>query len=145
MVNLLGAPEARAVISAFKDSWNAAHGGKGMKMPKTGIARNLFVGETDRQAEERGRFASKGFYESLVYLWRKYNVTAMSLEEVLRASEASLIAGTPATVRAKIEEQLDQSGANYFVARFAYGELSHEESVRSLELFRDEVMPHFQE
>jgi alkanesulfonate monooxygenase SsuD/methylene tetrahydromethanopterin reductase-like flavin-dependent oxidoreductase (luciferase family) len=145
MVNLLGAPEARAVICAFKDSWNATHGGKGMKMPRTGIARNLFVGETDRQAEERGRFASKGFYESLVYLWRKYNVTAMSLEEVLRASEASLIAGTPATVRAKIEEQLDQSGANYFVARFAYGELSHEESVRSLELFRDEVMPHFRE
>jgi alkanesulfonate monooxygenase SsuD/methylene tetrahydromethanopterin reductase-like flavin-dependent oxidoreductase (luciferase family) len=144
VVNLLGAPEARAVICAFKDSWNAAHGGKGMKMPKTGIARNLYVGETDRQAEERGKFGSKGFYESLVYLWRKYNVTAMSLEEVLRASEASLIAGTPATVRAKIEEQLDQSQANYFVARFAYGDLTHEESARSLELFRDEVMPHFQ-
>ena len=72
-----------------------------MKMPKTGIARNLYVGETDRQAEERGKFGSKGFYESLVYLWRKYNATAMSLEEVLRASEASLIAGTPDTVRAK--------------------------------------------
>lgn len=144
MVNLLGAPQARAVICAFKDSWNATHGGKGMKMPKTGIARNLYVGENDRQAEERGKFGSKGFYDSLVYLWRKYNVTAMSLEEVLRASEASLIAGTPDTVRAKIEEQLDQSGANYFVARFAYGELTHEESVRSVELFRDEVMPHFQ-
>jgi alkanesulfonate monooxygenase SsuD/methylene tetrahydromethanopterin reductase-like flavin-dependent oxidoreductase (luciferase family) len=144
MVNLLGAPQAHAVICAFKDAWNAAYGGKGMKMPKTGIARNLYVGETDQQAEERGKLGSKGFYDSLVYLWRKYNVTAMSLEEVLRASEASLIAGTPATVRAKIEEQLDQSGANYFVARFAYGELTHEESVRSLELFRDEVMPHFQ-
>ena len=94
-----------------------------------------------RSAESSGQ---RGSTTSLVYLWRKYNVTAMSLEEVLRASEASLIAGTPATVRAKIEEQLDQSQANYFVARFAYGELTHEESVRSLELFRDEVMPHFQ-
>jgi alkanesulfonate monooxygenase SsuD/methylene tetrahydromethanopterin reductase-like flavin-dependent oxidoreductase (luciferase family) len=52
--------------------------------------------------------------------------------------------GTPATVRAKIEEQLDQCGANYFVPRFAYGDLTHEESVRSLELFTREVMPHFQ-
>ena len=144
MVNLLGAPEARAVICAFKDAWNAAHGGNGMKMPKTGIARNLYVGETDQQAEERGRFGNKGFYASLVYLWRKYNVTAMSLEEVLRAGQATLIAGTPATVREKIEEQLDQSGANYFVARFAYGNLTHEESARSLELFTSEVMPYFQ-
>jgi alkanesulfonate monooxygenase SsuD/methylene tetrahydromethanopterin reductase-like flavin-dependent oxidoreductase (luciferase family) len=144
VVNLLGAQEARAIVSAYKDAWNSAYAGKNMKMPKTGIARNLYVGETDRQAEERGRFGSKGFYESLVYLWRKYNVTAMSLEEVLRAAEATLIAGTPATVREKIEEQLEQSDANYFVARFAYGNLTHEECVRSLELFTSEVMPHFQ-
>ena len=96
------------------------------------------MGENDGQAEGRGKVWIKGVLRySLVYLWRKYNVTAMSLEEVLRASDASSIAGTPETVRAKIEEQLDQSGANYFVARFAYGELTHEESVRSLELFRD--------
>jgi alkanesulfonate monooxygenase SsuD/methylene tetrahydromethanopterin reductase-like flavin-dependent oxidoreductase (luciferase family) len=79
-----------------------------------------------------------------VYLWRKFNVTGVSLEEVMRASTATLIAGTPATVRAKIEEQLEQSGANYFVTRFAYGNLTHEESVRSLERFTAEVMPHFQ-
>jgi alkanesulfonate monooxygenase SsuD/methylene tetrahydromethanopterin reductase-like flavin-dependent oxidoreductase (luciferase family) len=144
MVNLLGAADARAIVTAFKDSWSAAHAGKGMTMPKSGIARNLYVAETDQKAKERGMFGSKGFYESLVYLWRKYNATAMSLEEVLRAAEATLIAGTPATVRARIEEELTVSGANYFVARFAYGNLTHEESARSLELFTSEVMPHFQ-
>jgi len=143
-VSLLSAVDARPVIDAFKDSWNAAYAGKGMKMPRAGIARNLYVAETDRLAEERGRFGSQGFYESLVHLWKKYNVTSVSLDEVMRASTASLIAGTPATVRAKIEEQLEQSGANYFVTRFAYGNLTHEESVRSLELFTNEVMPHFQ-
>lgn len=143
-VSLLSANEARRVITAFKDSWNAAHAGKGMKMPRAGIARNLYVAETDREAQERGLFGSQGFYNSLVYLWKKYNVTSVSLDEVMRASTASLIAGTPATVRAKIEEQLDQSGANYFAVRFAYGNLTHEESVRSLELFTKEVMPHFQ-
>jgi len=144
MASLLAATEARGVIAAYKDAWNAAHPASGKKMPKAGIVRNLYVGETDRQAQERGAFGSKGFYESLVYLWRKYNVTGVSLEEVMRASTATLIAGTPATVRAKIEEQLEQSGANYFVTRFAYGNLTHEESVRSLERFTAEVMPHFQ-
>jgi len=143
-VNLLEATEARNVIAAFKDSWIAAHAGKGMKMPKAGIARNLYVAGTDELAKERGTFGSKGFYESLVYLWRKYSATHVTLEEVLRASTATLITGTPATVRARIEQEMEQSGANYFVARFAYGDLTHEESARSLELFANEVMPHFQ-
>jgi alkanesulfonate monooxygenase SsuD/methylene tetrahydromethanopterin reductase-like flavin-dependent oxidoreductase (luciferase family) len=68
----------------------------------------------------------------------------MSLEEVIRAASATLITGTPATVRSRIEEELRESGANYYVPRFAYGNLAHEESVRSLELFTSEVMPHFQ-
>jgi alkanesulfonate monooxygenase SsuD/methylene tetrahydromethanopterin reductase-like flavin-dependent oxidoreductase (luciferase family) len=68
----------------------------------------------------------------------------MSLEEVMRSAEATLITGTPATVRARIEQEIEESGCNYYVPRFAYGNLTHEESVRSLELFTSEVMPHFQ-
>ena len=113
-------------------------------MPKAGITRFVYVGDTDRQARERGEFGSRKFYESLVYLWRKFNVTGISLEEVIRAASATLITGTPATVRARIEEELKESGANYYVPRFAYGNLTHEESIRSLELFTSEVMPHFQ-
>jgi len=144
MASLLAAREARAVIDAFQDSWNRAHGGKGGKMPKAGIARNVYVAETDREAEERGKFGSQGFYESLVYLWRKYNVSHVSLEEVIRASASTLITGTPQTVRTRIEQELEQSGANYVIVRFAYGNLTHDESVRSLQLFSNEVMPHFQ-
>jgi len=144
LASLLAAPKARAVFDAFKDSWNREHGGKGLTMPKFGIARNVYVAETDRQAEERGQFGSEGFYASLAYLWRKYNVSHAALEEVHRASASTLIAGTPQTVRARIEQELDQSGANYMIVRFAYGDLTHEESVRSLHLFSSEVMPHFQ-
>jgi len=144
LASLLAAPQARAVFDAFKDAWNRAHGGKGLTMPKAGLARNVYVAETDQQAEERGKFGSQGFYASLAYLWRKYNVSHAALEEVHRASAATLIAGTPETVRARIEQELEQSGANYMMVRFAYGDLTHEESVRSLQLFSSEVMPHFQ-
>jgi alkanesulfonate monooxygenase SsuD/methylene tetrahydromethanopterin reductase-like flavin-dependent oxidoreductase (luciferase family) len=144
LVTLLPSKEAAGVLSSYKDAWNAAHAASGKKMPKAGVTRHVYVGETDQQAKERGTFGAKGFYESLVYLWRKFNATHMTLEEVMRSSEATLFAGTPATVRARIQADLEESGANYFVPRFAYGNLTHEESVRSLELFTKEVMPHIQ-
>jgi alkanesulfonate monooxygenase SsuD/methylene tetrahydromethanopterin reductase-like flavin-dependent oxidoreductase (luciferase family) len=144
IVTLIDAVEAGKVIRSYKESWNAAHGASGKKMPRAGITRFIYVGDSDGHARERGEFGSRKFYESLVYLWRKFNVTAMSLEEVIRSAAATLITGTPATVRAKIEKELEESGANYYVPRFAYGNLTHEESVRSLELFTSEVMPHFQ-
>jgi len=144
LVTLLPSKEAGAVLSSYKDAWNAAYAASGKKMPRAGVTRHVYVGETDQQAKERGAFGAKGFYESLVYLWRKYNATHMTLEEVMRSSEATLFTGTPATVRAKIHADLEESGANYFVPRFAYGNLTHEESARSLELFVEEVMPHFQ-
>jgi len=141
---LVPSKEARAVTEAFQESWNAAHGGKGLKMPRIGVARNLYIGESEEKARDRGMFGNKGFYDSLAYLWRKHHATHFTFEEVLRSSESTLFTGTPATVRAKIEQDLAESGANYFIARFAYGDLTHEESMRSLELFTSEVMPHFQ-
>ncbi len=54
-----------------------------------------------------------------------------------------IMAGKPAQVRAEIEKLVGDCGANYFLARFAYGDLSYEESAGSLGLFVDAVMPHF--
>jgi alkanesulfonate monooxygenase SsuD/methylene tetrahydromethanopterin reductase-like flavin-dependent oxidoreductase (luciferase family) len=144
IVTLIGAAEAAKVIASYKQAWNESNGASGRKMPRAGITRFVYVGENDKHAKERGDYGSLKFYESLVYLWRKFNVTAMSLEEVMRSAEATLITGTPATVRARIEQEIEESGCNYYVPRFAYGNLTHEESVRSLELFTSEVMPHFQ-
>lgn len=159
MVTLLPSNEARKVLDAYKEAWQAAHGtghdtGKGAvhgarhgtggaKMPKAGITRHIYVGDTDSAAEERGMFGFRGFFEKLVYLWKKYNVAHPSLDEVSHRRVETIITGTPATVRQKIEEQIAESGANYFVARFAYGDLTHEESAHSLDLFIREVMPHF--
>ncbi len=140
---LVASNEARSTIDAFRQSWKTAHEGSGLKMPRAGVARNLYVGENDGEARQRGMFGNKGFYESLVYLWRKYRTTHSTLEDVLRSSESTLYTGTPATVSARIEEDLEVSGADYFIARFAYGDLTHEESMRSLELFINEVMPRF--
>ena len=52
------------------------------------------------------------------------------------------IAGSPATVREYMDEYLE-TGANYFVCSFQWGDLSHDQAMQSLELFAAEVMPHY--
>jgi len=147
IVTLLPASGARKVVDAYMEAWSAAYGTgcshPRAQMPKVGITRLLYVAENDEHARERGMFGYRGFYDKVSYLWRKFDVKHQALDEISKAGPDTIITGTPATVRAAIEEQLAASGANYFVPRFAYGDLTHDESVRSLELFTSEVMPHF--
>jgi hypothetical protein len=51
------------------------------------------------------------------------------------------IAGSPATVAQFLSAQLDETRCNYLVGQFAFGDLTLEESLRSIGLFAGEVMP----
>jgi alkanesulfonate monooxygenase SsuD/methylene tetrahydromethanopterin reductase-like flavin-dependent oxidoreductase (luciferase family) len=53
----------------------------------------------------------------------------------------ALIVGSPRTVREYVERYCAESGANYFVGSFQWGDLTHEEASRSLGYFASEVMP----
>ena len=55
-----------------------------------------------------------------------------------------VMAGTPEAVRDYIDEYIS-TGANYFVCSFQWGSLTHEQAISSLELFVNEVMPHYVE
>ena len=52
------------------------------------------------------------------------------------------LAGTPAAVHEYLEEYV-ASGANYFVCSFQWGDLTHAQAMRSIELFATEVMPRY--
>jgi len=45
-------------------------------------------------------------------------------------------------VRAEIEKQIKELGFNYLLTYLFLGAMSFKDAMRSLELFRDEVMPH---
>jgi hypothetical protein len=51
------------------------------------------------------------------------------------------IAGSPETVTEFLKTQITESGANYVVGQFAFGDLSLNEILSSLELFTGYVMP----
>jgi hypothetical protein len=50
------------------------------------------------------------------------------------------LAGSPAALREYMDEYV-ASGANYFVCSFQWGDITHEDAMRSIELFASEVMP----
>jgi hypothetical protein len=51
------------------------------------------------------------------------------------------VAGSPATVAKFLSSQLDETGCNYMVGQFAFGDLTLAESLRSIGLFASDVMP----
>ena len=51
--------------------------------------------------------------------------------------QGQAIAGSPETVRAFLAAQLENSGANYVVGQFCFGDLQLEEILQSVELFAD--------
>jgi alkanesulfonate monooxygenase SsuD/methylene tetrahydromethanopterin reductase-like flavin-dependent oxidoreductase (luciferase family) len=57
--------------------------------------------------------------------------------------QSGIYVGSPATVRARLEEAMDITGANYFVGAFFFGNLTTEQMMRSLRLFAEEVIPAF--
>jgi hypothetical protein len=51
------------------------------------------------------------------------------------------VAGSPKTVTDFLRSQLAETGCNYVVGQFAFGDLTRDECLRSIELFASEVMP----
>jgi alkanesulfonate monooxygenase SsuD/methylene tetrahydromethanopterin reductase-like flavin-dependent oxidoreductase (luciferase family) len=56
-------------------------------------------------------------------------------------AHGQVFAGSPASVTQWLRAQLDQTGTNYVVGQFAFGDLTPEETRHSVELFAQHVMP----
>jgi len=59
-----------------------------------------------------------------------------------QTSNFRVIAGTPDTIRAYLDEYLT-TGANYFVCAFHFGNMKSSVAEHSIDLFVNEVMPHY--
>jgi hypothetical protein len=52
-----------------------------------------------------------------------------------------LVTGSPATVTRELAEVVRESGINYLLLVFSFGDLAPERAMRSMDLFVREVMP----
>ncbi len=120
-----------------------AMGGAGAPTPRFGIMRNVYVGESDRDARERVLEAMEVFYEKFTAVGRRHGDDRFTApQDFARAiDEGRVIAGSAATVRAQLAGMLRASGSNHFAGAFAFGSLSYAEARSSLVRFADEVAP----
>lgn len=121
----------------------AVTGGAGAPTPRFGIMRNVYVGESDAAARERAVEAMEVFYRQFTALWRRHGDDRFAgSQDFARAiDEGRVIAGSSATVRARLAEMLRAAGCNHFAGAFAFGSLSHAEARASLLRFGTEVAP----
>ncbi|HUZ67665.1 MAG TPA: LLM class flavin-dependent oxidoreductase [Beijerinckiaceae bacterium] len=141
-VSLDGAEETRLCIARYVETWRHAHGAA--PVARMGLGRFVVVAETDQAALAIARRAYLVWHDSFSFLARKFDRPAQHPRPAdfdTLAAQGKGIAGRPETVAAALEKELVQSGANYFAGQFAFGDLTHAEAKRSVELFVKDVMP----
>lgn len=147
IVTLRDTAQARAIINLYKQEW-ARNGRAESDLPKMGINRHIVLAETEAAARDTARRGYRPWRQNMERLWAAYGVPfplKASLPDEWDALQAHghAIAGTPAQVRDYIADQAEKAGATYFVCDFAFGTITHDEAMRSVELFAGEVMPAF--
>ena len=140
----------KAAADRYKESWEkfaAERRTRGCMVdnPFIGHSLNIFVAETDAEAEKIATPAFERFQASLAHLWLKWRTRPALITNDLAAARkgGSTIVGSPATVRELLEKRFSETGTNYAMLEMAWGTLGHAAEMRSLELFASEVMPHF--
>ena len=137
---------AAKIVARYREVWRETQASG--PLPKMGLVRFLVVAETDAKAMTIARRAYLRWRASFVYLSELNGskpdspLNVESFDTVVDQGQA--IAGSPETVRAFLAAQLKDSGANYVVGQFCFGDLKFEEILQSVELFAARVMPALQ-
>ncbi len=134
---------ARSVTDCYRAEWQSA-GRDPAAIPFMGMTRHIVVAESDDEALGLARRAYAQWHRHFYLLYNRFGKRSMldypaTFDELQRRGEAA--AGSPATVRALLEAQVREAGVNYLMCRMAFGDLTLEQSLRSLNLLKSEVLP----
>ena len=142
VVGLDPTPAIRAAFESFRRAWREAHGEA--PLPLMGLGRFIVVADTDAAALAIARRAYPRWHESFTHLRRRHNrVNAHprppTFDELAQVGQG--VAGSPVAVLEFLRKQIGETGSNYVVGQFAFGDVSLAEALRSIELFARGVMP----
>jgi alkanesulfonate monooxygenase SsuD/methylene tetrahydromethanopterin reductase-like flavin-dependent oxidoreductase (luciferase family) len=143
VVSLDPPKETRLSIDRYRTIWPQVYAPT-VPFPKLGLGRFIVVAPTDAEALAMARRAYLIWHASFTHLFRLHgreqsHPRPTSFDGVMERGQG--IAGTPATVAEFLSSQLDETRCNYVVGQFAFGDLTLAETLRSIGLFTDEVMP----
>ena len=134
--------ETRASSERYRATWNETR--PGAPLSRLGLGRFIVVAPSDAEAMSLARRAYPVWHDSFTFLFRLHGRSQMhprpaDFDTLVERGQG--IAGSPATVRAFLAAQLAETGCNYVVGQFAFGDLTLDETLRSIDLFAREVMP----
>jgi alkanesulfonate monooxygenase SsuD/methylene tetrahydromethanopterin reductase-like flavin-dependent oxidoreductase (luciferase family) len=141
------------ILAAFRKEWATAederrrHGSSvasPVENPFCGVMRAMFIADTDAQAERIARDAYKRWFDALAWLWVErgsFPPISISADYDAAKAQGTLVVGGPETVARILLAQAQRIRHNYLVLLIAFGSLTHAQEMRSLALFKDEIMP----
>jgi len=150
LVGLGPAAPYRAFVDAYRAAWprhasDPARLNPHVATPRMAINRQVVIADTDAEAEAIARAVHPRWAASFVKLWVEHGDAAVShrvdLDNALRAE--TILCGSPARVRDQVARLIEATTVDYVICCFAWGDLTYEQSLRSLRLFEAEVMPAF--
>ena len=134
---------AREITDKYREVW-AASDNPAADLPRLGMTRYMVIAETDEAAMESARRAYLVWRKSFITLWKRAGRNPIganypeTFDGIVETGQG--IAGSPERVRDELERQYRDSGINYMVCRFAFGDLCLDEMERSVNLFAEHVM-----
>ena len=92
---------------------------------------------------KEAREAWTAWFSNINYLWNVFNSDNLDRMRDFDSlhSQEKIIAGSPQTVKEQVWRAINESGINYFISIFAWGNIPHEKALRSMKYFVEEVMP----
>ena len=142
IINLDPTAHIRETVASYRKAWQDGNGSAAL--PKIGLGRFIVVGESDAQAMRLASRAYRPWFDSFIHLSRlrgraQTHPRPEEFEPLMERGQG--IAGSPATVRKLLAAQLAETGCNYVVGQFAFGDMTLDEALHSIGLFSREVMP----
>ena len=113
--------------------------------PLISNTRHIYVAPSDYEAIAEAREPFDVWSQHISYLSGRFsNRPHDSLALERRMANGTALIGSPATIRENIREMVEETGINYFLGVFNFGNLAQAKVLRSVELFAAEVMPALQ-
>jgi alkanesulfonate monooxygenase SsuD/methylene tetrahydromethanopterin reductase-like flavin-dependent oxidoreductase (luciferase family) len=135
-----------AIIKAYRET--RAQRGLDPDGTLIGVSRHIVVADTDEAALAIARRAYPRWRASFRWLFARHGteprvigIYPPTFDELIVLNNG--VAGSPETVRRYIEAEIAANNCNYFVPQMVFGDMTLQESLRSIELFAKEIMPAF--
>jgi alkanesulfonate monooxygenase SsuD/methylene tetrahydromethanopterin reductase-like flavin-dependent oxidoreductase (luciferase family) len=145
IVTLLPPDLERTVIERYRVEWNK-FGRSEDDLPLMGVSRHVVLANTRAEAVRIAERAYRPWLKHMELLWVR-NGTKLPLglppEIGPLLDVRAAFAGTVNEFKDFLQDQIRSTGATYFVCDVAFGDLAPKESLQTIKLLGEQVIPHF--